>query len=294
MGEIRPLTDEEFALFQRLVEREAGIHLSEAKRMLLAGRLSGRLRELGLDSFTAYYRLVTRVDPAERVQMLDRMCTNATQFFREPAQYGFLEEQVFPRWEARAQAGSMSRGIRVWSAACSTGEEPYSVAMVLLNRFPPGSGWSVEVLATDLSSRALDQARSAVWPVEKSSEIPSPYLKRFMLRGTRGRAGQMKAGPELRAAVRFARLNLNDEAHAVGDAFDLIFCRNVLIYFGSGTKAKAVQRLLTHLTPDGYLLLGHAETMTTLGEGLRRVGPSAYVRAADASEPAESSVRAQG
>jgi chemotaxis protein methyltransferase CheR len=114
-----------------------------------------------------------------------------------------------------------------------------------------------------------------------------------MLRGTRGRAGQMKAGPELRAAVRFARLNLNDEAHAVGDPFDLIFCRNVLIYFGSETKAKAVQRLLRHLAPHGYLLVGHAETMTALGERLRRVGPSAYMRAAEASEAGESGVRAQ-
>src|SRR5689334_3217401 len=157
LGSSRVLNTREFRLFQRLIHREAGIHLSDAKKVLVEGRLARRLRELALD-FDAYYRLVEG-DEAERVRMLDCICTNETHFFREPRQFEFLETHVFPEWRARAEAGTMARRIRVWSAGCSTGEEPYSVAMAFLARFPPSSGWEIEVVATDLSTRVLDRAQ---------------------------------------------------------------------------------------------------------------------------------------
>jgi chemotaxis protein methyltransferase CheR len=273
----RILTPREFRLFQALIQREAGIHLSDAKKVLVEGRLARRLRELGLD-FAEYYGLV-ETDPQERVRMLDCICTNETHFFREPRQFEFLENQVFPEWRARAEAGTMARRVRVWSAGCSTGEEPYSMAMAFLASFPPSSGWEIEIVATDLSTRVLERAHAAVWPIEKAKEIPEPYLKAFMLRGTGPEEGRMKAGPLVRSRVRFQRLNLNAEPFTFAGRFDLVFCRNVLIYFDAASKARVVGRLLDRLDPQGYLLLGHAETVTGLNARTRSVGPTVYAHA---------------
>jgi len=274
------LSARDFQLFQKLIHREAGIYLVESKRVLVEGRLSRRLRELGLD-FRAYYALL-ETDEAERVRLVDAISTNETHFFREPRQFEFLESRVFPEWAARAEAGRMSRRVRVWSAACSTGEEPYSVAMSFLARFPPGSGWEIEILATDISTRVLDRARAALYALDKSKEIPSHYLKAFMLKGTGEQEGWMKAGPEIRSVVRFGRLNLNDDALAVPGQFDLILCRNVLIYFDAPSKARVVERLLERLDGRGYLFLGHAEAMIGTGSKTRSVGPTIYAHASPA------------
>jgi chemotaxis protein methyltransferase CheR len=283
---VRRLGDREFARFQALIHRESGIWLSPAKRALLVGRLSRRLRELGVASTRKYYDLVA-ADPAERVRMLDCVTTNETHFFREPRHFDFLAERVYPRWRAEALAGTRPRSIRVWSAACSTGEEPYSLAMSLLRAFPPGSGFEIEILATDLSTRALERARAATWPVEKAAEIPAPDLKAFMLRGTGSQTGRMRAGPELCGLVRFARLNLNDGAWPGLGTFDLVFCRNVLIYFSPATKTQVVGRLLRHLGPAGLLFLGHAESLSGMGHAVRSVLPTVYAHAGgEPSRPA--------
>jgi len=273
----RSLTTREFRLFQRLIQREAGIHLSDVKRVLVEGRLARRLRELDLD-FGAYYARV-EADEQERTRMLDCICTNETHFFREPRQFEFLENRVFPEWQTRAEAGQMPRRVRVWSAGCSTGEEPYSVAMSFLARFPPASGWEIDVLATDLSTRVLERSRAAVWPMEKTKEIPSRHLKAFMLRGTGPQAGWMQAGREIRSVVRFQRLNLNAEPFPLAGRFDLILCRNVLIYFDPPSKARVLGRLMDRLDPHGYLFLGHAETVTGLSDRTRSAGPTVYVHA---------------
>jgi chemotaxis protein methyltransferase CheR len=270
----RILTRREFRLFQALIHREAGIHLSEAKKVLVEGRLARRLRDLGVD-FGAYYELV-EADPQERVRMLDCICTNETHFFREPRQFEFLENQVFPEWRARAEAGHMARRVRVWSAGCSTGEEPYSVAMAFLASFPPASGWEIDIVATDLSTRVLERAQAAVWTIDKAKEIPNAHLKAFMLRGSGPEEGRMKAGPLVRSRVRFQRLNLNAEPFTFAGRFDLVLCRNVLIYFDAASKARVVGRLLDRLERHGYLFLGHAETVTGLDARTRNVGPTVY------------------
>lgn len=276
---IRPLTDREFRLFQSLIHKEAGIYLSDVKKALLVGRLSRRIRELGLDSFEAYYRhVVEGVNPAERVELINNICTHETQFFREPRQFEFLEQTLAPRWRAEGDAGTRPKQIRAWSAACSSGEEPVSLAMSLLHHFPTSAGWSVEVLATDISTRVLDRARAAIWPIERAAQIPQPYLKRFMLRGTGDLQNKMKAGPEIRATVSFQALNLQADTYAVGDGFDLIFCRNVLIYFNAASKEHVVTRLLTRLAPDGLLFLGHAESLTGMRDQPRAVIPTVYSR----------------
>jgi len=275
---IRPLTDKEFRLFQALVRREAGIHLSDAKRALLVGRLTRRLRDLGLSSFGAYYQVVMDQHGTELVRMLDRICTNETQFFREPRQFEHLKREIIPAWRVQADSGMRPRHLRVWSAACSTGQEPYSLAMLLLEELPPSSGWEIEILASDLSTRALETARSATWPITRAAEIPNRYLKRYMLKGRRSHEGQMRAAPDIRDLVKFYRLNLSAERYPVVGPFDLIFCRNVLIYFDINLKQQVVERLLALLASDGHLFLGHAESLSGLTSGGRSVGPMVYRR----------------
>jgi chemotaxis protein methyltransferase CheR len=272
---IRPISEREFTLFQGLILGEAGIYLAPAKKALLVGRLSKRLRALGLSSFGAYYqRIVEEDDREERMQMLDCIATNETHFFREPRQFEFLEKQVIPVWKERGP-----RVLRVWSAGCSTGEEPYSLAMMLLHHFPPGSGRQIEILATDISTRVLARAEAAVWPIDKAPEIPLAYRKAFMLRGTASQDGRMKAAPEIRSLVRFERLNLNDERYGVRGPFHMIFCRNVLIYFQMETKLKVIHRLLDVLAPDGLLFLGHAESLNAVTDRVATVVPTVYAHA---------------
>lgn len=267
------VSEGDFIRFQTLIHQEAGIWLPPVKKALLVGRLAKRLRELGLVSYAAYYDRVVE-DAVERVRMIDCICTNETHFFREPRHFDFLAERIFPTWRDEADAGRRPRRIRVWSAACSTGEEPYTLAMVLLTAFP--AGWELEVLASDLSTKVLDRAAAGVWPIDKADEIPEAYRKAFMLKGFGAQQGLMKAGPEIRSIVRFARVNLVGEGWPTGPAFDLVFCRNVLIYFDRRTKIEVVERLLARLEPRGYLFLGHAESLGGFTEKARAVVPTVY------------------
>ena len=266
------ITDEEFALFQTLVQQETGIQLPDVKRPLLVGRLARRIRELKMRSFGEYYKRVTiDGDQAERTRLFDRIATNETHFFREPKHFEFLERRLVPGW--LAEESTRGKRLRVWSAACSTGEEPFSIAMTLLTHL---KGWQIDILATDLSSYALERAQSAMWPIEKVSEIPEPYLKAFMLRGTGANAGFMKAGPEVRSVVRFARVNLHDGQLPAEAPFDVIFCRNVLIYFSTAGRTTVVNKLIDRLAPGAYFFVGHAETLSGLTDRLRIVEPTVY------------------
>ena len=267
------VSDRDFLRFQALIHREAGIWLAPVKKALLVGRLARRLRELGLVSYGDYFERVVE-DEAEKIRMLDAICTNETHFFREPRHFEFLAERIFPAWRAEADAGRRPRRIRVWSAACSTGEEPYTIAMMLLSAFP--AGWELEVLASDLSTKVLDRAAAGVWPLEKSKEIPEEHLKAFMLRGYGAQEGLMKAGPEIRGIVRFARVNLVGDDWPAGPPFDLVFCRNVLIYFERQAKITVVERLVDRLAPQGYLFLGHAESLGGFTTKARPVLPTVY------------------
>lgn len=270
------ITDGEFVAFQQLVQAESGIFLGPSKRALLVGRLARRLRALGMTSFAEYRRVVAD-DADERARMLEALTTHETHFFREPAQFDLLERRVYPTWVRRR--GPAARRIRAWSAACSTGEEPYSLAMTLRRHFPPSSGWDSQVLATDLSRAVLAQAEAGVWPISRAEEIPDEYLKRFMLRGTGSQIGKMKAAPELRSVLRFRHFNLAAEEWKVEGPLDLILCRNVLIYFGAEAKRRVVERLLGLLAPAGLLLLGHAESLSGFDLSVRSLAPAVYARA---------------
>ncbi|HSK30794.1 MAG TPA: protein-glutamate O-methyltransferase CheR [Candidatus Limnocylindria bacterium] len=274
---IKPINDREFCLFQELIYHNAGIHLSAVKKGLLEARLIKRIRELGLDSFSAYHEYLKRQsDSVELGELLDRISTNETHFFREPKQFEFLVETVFRQWRDKVASGERAKTIRAWSAGCSTGEEPYSLAMTLIDHFPAKGGWEIEIFATDLSSRALRAARKAVWPIAKAKEVPPGYLKRFMLRGSGSQEGNMKAGPEIIGVVRFARLNLHHQVYPPIGLFDLILCRNVLIYFDARSRAEAIERLVDRLAPGGYLFVGHAESLAGMNERVCYVVPTVY------------------
>jgi chemotaxis protein methyltransferase CheR len=268
-----------FNLYQTLIHHEAGIYLGPNKKSLVVGRLSRRLRDLGLSSFEEYYDLVTEGgDTEERIRMLDHICTNETSFFRDHHPFDFIKQQVLPALECQASNGERSREIRIWSCGCSTGEEPYSLAMLLLDHFPPSSGWTLNILATDLSTRALARAEAGIWPIEKAKTIPAQYLKRFMLRGHGSQTGQMKAGDEIRKLVRFERINLMANGLSVVGNFDLILFRNVMIYFDMETKKRIVERLVDRLNPAGHIVVGLAESLNGLTNRVSRVAPGAHLR----------------
>lgn len=270
----RPISQREFHRLQALIYRESGIWLSEVKAALLTGRLSKRLRALKLNTFSEYYDRVN-VDDEERRTMLDAITTNETHFFREPGHFQFLERRVLPAWQAEAAAGKRSRTIRVWSAGCSTGQEPYSLAMLLVDRLSASQGWSVEILATDLSRRVLNLAEEGVWDAAKCGDIPLPYMRAYMLKGLGENQGKMKAAPSIRV-IRFLRLNLNDSIYPGLGTFDLIFCRNVLIYFDTESRRRVVGQLLRHLAPHAYLFVGHAESLNSVSPSLQCVIPTVY------------------
>lgn len=271
------LPDHVYARFCELVERSAGLHLGPNRRMLLQARLARRMRELELERLGDYYeRVVADASGGELVRLLEALCTHETRFFREVRQFELLEQRLCPDWQAAVGAGRRPRRVRVWSAGCSTGEEPYSLAMSLAWHLPAAEGWTLEVLATDLSTRVLALAQEGEWPLRRAEEIPERYLKRFMLRGTGPWEGRMRADDEVRAILHFAQLNLNDAIWPLGAPFDVIFCRNVLIYFGRETRQRVVEQLLGHLAPGGSLVLGHAETLAGLVPHVRAVAPNVY------------------
>ena len=265
-----PVSEEEFALFQRLIHREAGIYLAPIKRALLGARLSKRIRQLGLASFGAYFRYMKDAGDDERRHLFDGISTNETSFFREPAQFEYLEREVIPAW---LREPHRARGVRIWSAGCSSGEEPFSIAMSLHAHLAK-EGWPVRVVATDLSTRMLARAEAAEWPIEQAAQIPKAYLQRYMMKGLGARAGVMKASAELRALVEFSRVNLNLEPLPVAGPFDAVFCRNVLIYFDRDGKRRVIDRLLRYLKPGGLLFLGHAESGSGWSDDLVPVRPS--------------------
>lgn len=266
-----------FSKFQQLIYREAGIWLAIHKHALLTGRLARRLRLLGLKNMQEYYQLVTLPDQQhERAVMIDCITTNETHFFREPRHFDYLERQVFPRWQQEAAACERPTRLRVWSAGCSSGEEPYSLAMLLLKNFPESKGWDIEVLGTDISTRVLEKARAATYPIEKAKDIPAEHLRAYMLKGRGDHKGVMKVSPELHRVVRFARVNLHADSYPILGPFDLIFCRNVLIYFDHESKTKVIAGILRHLSASGLLFVGHSEHLGAIAPNLRTVAPTIH------------------
>ena len=265
-GNVRGITDREFEHFRELIFRIAGISMSPAKKTLVAGRLGKRLRFHDLASYDDYYRLVTGKGSEQELQIaVDLLTTNETHFFREPKHFDFLRDRIL----AVQPSG---RAMRIWSAASSTGEEPYSIAMQLADSLGPAP-W--EIVASDLSTQVLEKARLGLYPIRRSEEIPQHYLTRFCLKGIGSQTGSFMVSRELRARVRFLQVNLNAALPELGE-FDVIFLRNVMIYFDNQTKREVVHRLLPLLKPGGHLLIGHSESLNGVTDAYKLVMPSIY------------------
>jgi chemotaxis protein methyltransferase CheR len=279
----RSLTQREYELFRDLVRRETGIALGAHKRGLLEARLTKRLRALQLASFSAYHEYLRMHDASgdERRRFVNAMTTNETAFFREPAHFEHLTATWLPARRAEADAGGPRR-VRAWSAACSTGEEPYSIAMTLLDGLPASERWDVRILASDIDTDVLQRATSGIYPRESVAKLPQPLVHRYFQKGIGARDGLVRVRPEVRTLVTFRRLNFLDDPWPIRAQFDLIFCRNVLMYFDRSTQAHLVGRLERMLTPQGLLVLGHAENLLGLASDMRRVTSTIY-RHADAT-----------
>jgi chemotaxis protein methyltransferase CheR len=260
------ITDREFSQFQRFIFDAAGIFMANGKQALVSGRLAKRLAYYQLNSYSDYLRLLeSRAQPSELQVAVDLLTTNETYFFREPKHFALLRELAL-------EAKSRSKTLRIWSAACSSGEEPYSIAMVLADVLGEAS-W--EVLGTDISTRMLERARCGHYPMERASQMPPAYLKRFCLKGQGSESGTLLIERALRSRLQLQHLNLNEPLPKVG-TFDLIFLRNVMIYFNLETKRQVVARLLAQLRPGGYFLIGHSETLNDINGTLKPVAPSIY------------------
>jgi chemotaxis protein methyltransferase CheR len=269
-----------FERFQRLIYGESGIWLANSKKALLCGRLARRLRAVQAPTLADYHELVSQPDQhAERVLMIDAITTNETHFFREPQHFEFLIQEMLPRWRAQAEQQRRSKTIRIWSAGCSSGEEPYSVAMLLAAELPSVDGWEVQILATDISTRVLATASRGLYSMSRSADIPKHLLHRFMLKGIAAQKGQMKVTREIQQMVQFARINLSQGPYPVTALFDLILCRNVLIYFDSQSKRKVVNNLAKCLSDEGLLLIGHAENLNGLTSSVRSLRPTVHCKA---------------
>lgn len=264
--ELAPLSDRDFARVQRLLERVAGIRLGPTKRALVFGRLAARLRELGLHDYGAYLDLVeTDSRNGELDKLLDRLTTNETHFFREPRHFDLLRQALRDkRWPHRP--------LRVWSAACSSGEEPYTLAMVLAEELG-AHGW--EILGSDINTQVLAEANRGIYRLQRLKDVPEPLVKRYCLKGVRSQAGYFAVGSALRQNVRFRRINLHEALPEIGD-FDIIFLRNVMIYFDEPVKRQVVKRLAARLRPGGYLFIGHSETLNGLSSELVPVQTTVY------------------
>ncbi|HVW68820.1 MAG TPA: CheR family methyltransferase [Steroidobacteraceae bacterium] len=260
------ISDSEFGQFQRFIFETAGITLSEAKKALVSGRLAKRLHACNVKNYGEYFRLLTSGQSPRELQMaVDLLTTNETYFFREPKHFQFLKKVI----EAR---GTRSGPPRIWSAAGSTGEEAYSIAM-LLEDCLPGQAW--DVLASDISTRVLERARAAHYSMERIANFPPGYLQRFCLKGLDSQEGTMLVDPQLRNRVRFMQVNLNAPLPQIG-TFDVVFLRNVLIYFNMETKRKVVQRVVNNIKPGGFLFIGHSESLIEVSGAVELVEPAIY------------------
>lgn len=267
---------QEFRLLRDLVQRQIGVCLSEAKSGLLESRLRGRLRELGLTSFLSYYHHLLEQDRerAELQHLVDAITTNTTSFFREPIHFEFLARELVPGW-LRRQSSACAPRIRLWSAACSTGQEAYSLAAVLRFGLHDLRAFDAKILGTDVSQRALLAARAARYSPKASSEIPHRW-RGTLVRSGHGNAAFLTVPDDMRALTVFQPLNLMAETYPFNGRFDAIFCRNALIYFDAATRRALVAKLLRHLAPGGYLFLGLSEPLVELPKALRALGQSVY------------------
>ena len=263
---LRTISPDDFRYITGVLHEHTGIWLAPGKEALVSGRLDKRIRALGLTGYSDYVRLLRdRRDEAELHHLINLLTTNETFFFREAQHFDYLRREVLP-------ARGTGRPFRLWSAASSTGEEAYTAAMVLADTLPAGT-W--EIVGTDISTRVVESARAALYPIEAAERIPRQLLRRFWLKGREEYEGLMTVTTELRSRVQFHRRNLIEDCRQLGH-FDVIMLRNVMIYFDLETKRSLIPRLQERLVPGGHLIIGSSESLNSIPSQLRMVEPSIY------------------
>jgi len=267
------MSDKEFKRLSEFVHSECGIKLPPSKKVMVEARLQKRLRTLGMPGYREYYEYLFSPNglDEELVQLIDVITTNTTEFFRESRHFDILTQELLPAW--RAVSGS--RMFRVWSAGCSTGEEPYTLAIVL-SEFAAGvPHFRFSILGTDISTRVLSMAKNGVYPEERVTKLSLELKKRYLLRSRDKDKKLVRLAPEVRRLVEFRRLNFM-EPFAFPEPMDTIFCRNVMIYFDRGTQEQLLRKFCSQLRPDGFLFIGHSESLTGMDLPLRQHAPTVY------------------
>ncbi len=266
--QLATLSDREFNQFKDLIFSKAGISMTPAKKNLISGRLASRLKAYELFSYSDYFTLLhSGQHPDEMRMMVDLLTTNETYFFREAKHFDFLRDTVL------AMSGGQTP-LRIWSAASSSGQEAYTIAMILAE-YAGRRPW--EIMGSDISSRVLEKARTGLYAISEAEDIPLPYLKRYCLKGLGPQEGTFLIHRDLRSRVQFSQINLNTALPPLGE-FDIVFLRNVMIYFNNDTKREVIARLLGTIKKGGYLLVGHSESLNGIADGVKLISPSVYMK----------------
>lgn len=269
------LSAKDFERLSKFIYGQYGIKMPEAKHIMLQSRLQKRLRALQIPSFSDYVDYVfSPQGETEIISTMDVVSTNKTDFFRENQHFEFLTDTILPEfYQVRRQ-----NYVKVWSAGCSSGEEPYTLAIVLSEFAKRFRGFDFQILGSDLSTIVLEKAVTAIYPEERVSVIPMDLKKKYLLKSKDRTKPTVRIVPELRAKTSFMRLNFMDDFYDVPNNFDIIFCRNVLIYFDRSTQEKVINKLCRHLKPGGYFFLGHSESVTGINVPLKQLKPTVFKR----------------
>lgn len=273
------LSQADFTRLSQLIYAIAGIKLPPEKKLMLEGRLRKRMLALGMSSLDTYCQFIFNTKPthSEYVHMINAVTTNKTDFFREPEHFHYLTQTVLPELIQKHGLGTRKRLI-VWSAGCSSGEEPYTLAMVLKEYGMQFARFNFMVLATDISTTVLDKAKLGIYDHDKIAPVAMPLRKKYLLKSRDTTRAQVRIVPELRAHVQFERLNFMDADFGIRDAVGVVFCRNVIIYFDRPTQERLLNRLADHLVPGGYLFVGHSESLHGMELPLSQKAPTVYCK----------------
>ncbi len=271
------LSNEEFELFRRLIYDSCGITLNLSKKELVKARLAKRLTKVGIDSFKDYYRYVTKTDKTgkELVHLVDSISTNKTDFFREKKHFDLLNSSVLPSLiSSKTKTGN--KKLRIWCAASSSGEEPYTLAMTVFNHLKPNNGWDVKILATDISTQILRKAINGIYKEELLKDVPPGTVSAHFSRVLHENSNCYIAKDHLKDIITFRRFNLMTPEFPFKNPFDFIFCRNVMIYFDPETQDKLVSKFYDCLPKDGHLFIGHSETLSRSNTSFKYIQPAVY------------------
>jgi len=274
----KPMTQAEFTRFSEFIIGLCGIKMPPSKKIMLEARLQKRLRALGIPSYGEYYQYIhSENGRSELVHMLDSVTTNKTDFFREPAHFEYLAQTILPEVLSEQEGSKWKdRQFILWSAGCSTGEEPYTLAMVLSEFAHQHPAFRFTIIATDISTKALDRSRDGIYDEDRIAAVPHALKQRYVLRSKDRGKNLVRIVPELRTAVQFKRLNLMEESFSFSEPLDVIFCRNVIIYFDRTTQERLISRFCRVLKPDGHLFLGHSESVHGFELPLQRITSTVY------------------